>query len=102
MESRPRIALRKSDMPPDMIMRRSKADNDLNHSPWNANQTSLTERNSPVTTTRNPKIPIKDRKMGPMEISCVLNIVFNVNNVYAKTGLEPLLLIAENAEKTSW
>jgi len=33
MESRPRIALRKSDTPPDMIMRRSKADNNLNHSP---------------------------------------------------------------------
>jgi len=33
MESRPRIALRKSDTPPAMIMRRSKADNNLNHSP---------------------------------------------------------------------
>jgi len=33
IESRPRMALRKSDTPPDMIMRRSKADNNLNHSP---------------------------------------------------------------------
>jgi hypothetical protein len=33
MESRPRTALCRSDTPPDMIMRRSKADNNLNHSP---------------------------------------------------------------------
>jgi len=29
MESRPRMAMRKSDTPPDMVMRRSKADNNL-------------------------------------------------------------------------
>lgn len=76
MESRPRMALRKRDTPPNIIMRSSKADNNLNHSPCNANQISLIERNNPVTTTRKPRVPIKNRKIGPMEITCVLNIVF--------------------------
>jgi hypothetical protein len=43
MESRPQMALRKSDTPPDMMMRRSKVANNLSHSPRNTNQTSLTE-----------------------------------------------------------
>jgi hypothetical protein len=77
MDRRPRKALRKSDTPPDMIMRKRKADNILNHSPLNANQISLIERNKPITTTRNPKVPIKNRKIGPMEISWVLNIVIS-------------------------
>jgi len=76
MDSRPRIELRNSDIPPDIIIKSIKADNNLNLSPCNANQNSLKERNNPVTMTRIPKVPIKNRQIGPIEISIVLNIKF--------------------------
>lgn len=93
MASRPRIALRTSDTPADMIMRRIKADKNLNHAPWNASQNSLTERNNPVAMTSKPNVPIKNRKAGRIEISRVLNMLL----VSPPNGLRYLRVICHGS-----
>lgn len=69
------MALRKSETPPENITSNTPAVNNLTHSPRNANHNSLAARGSPERITRAPRAPIRNRKTGPMDISCVLNIL---------------------------